>query len=52
MKNQTLEVYETANYGNQKQEDRLCTYNVTLWRLRLTIVVIETQQYVSFLLLT
>jgi hypothetical protein len=28
-----------------------CTYNVTLWRIRVTIVAIETQQCVSFVLL-
>ena len=26
-------------------QDRQCTFNVTLWRVRVTIVTVETQQY-------
>jgi hypothetical protein len=32
------------------QKHRLCTYSVTLWRVRVTIVAMETQQLVAFAL--
>jgi hypothetical protein len=32
-------------------QGKQCTYNVTLWRIRVTIVAIETQQCVPFVLL-
>jgi hypothetical protein len=31
------------------EQDRKCTHNVTLWHVCVTIVAIETQQYVPFL---
>jgi hypothetical protein len=33
-------------------QDRLCTYNVTLWRLCVNFIVMEMQQLVPFALLS
>jgi len=32
-------------------QDRQCTYNVTLWRVHVTIVAVETQQFIVCVLL-
>jgi len=29
------------------KQDRQCKYNVTLWRVRVTIVTVETQKFIS-----
>jgi hypothetical protein len=34
------------------EQDRTCTYNVTLWRVGVTIVAMEAQKLVSFVLIT
>jgi len=38
-------------YRVYSDQDRQCTCNVTLWRVRITIVVLETQQCVLCVLL-
>jgi hypothetical protein len=35
----------------QVQQDRQCTYNVTLWNFRVTIVAVEIKQYILCVLL-
>jgi hypothetical protein len=32
------------NRQSEVEQDRQCTYNVTLWRVRITIVPVETRQ--------
>jgi hypothetical protein len=34
------------------KQDRQCAYNVTMWRARVTVVSVETQQCVVFVLLS
>jgi len=41
--------YKSTTFENK--QDRRCDFSVTFWRLRITIVAIEMQQYLLFLLL-
>jgi len=44
-----LAPYKSTTF--ESKQDRRCDFSVTLWRLRITIVAIEMQQYLLFLLL-
>ena len=40
-----------AGLGMMTEQDRQCTCNLTLWRVRVTIVAVETRQCILCLLL-
>jgi hypothetical protein len=44
-----MNVCEMDSFNKQGSQ---CTYNVTLWRVRLTIVAVETQQCIMCALLS
>ena len=47
--NNKREHIEKGQYEIKLKQDRQCTYNVTLWCVRVTTVAVDTQQFIALL---